>query len=688
MNTMKFKLIMLLCFVSTSLVAQIDRSTMPKPGPAPEINLGEPDTFKMDNGLEVLVVEDHKLPRVSVRLVIDNKPHKEDKPGISSLTSALMGTGTKNMSKDEYNEEIEFLGATVNLGSGYAYASSLKKYFPRVFELMADGALNPVFTQEEFDAEKAKLIEGIKSNDKNVGAMAGRVSSVLAYSVNHPYGQFTTEESVEKITLEDVKNYYRNFFVPGNSYMAFIGDIDKKEAKKLVDDYFKKWKTERAPEFTLPEPKKAQYRQIDFVNMSNAVQSEIIAQNTVDLQMSDEDYFPVLVANQILGGSFGSYLNMNLREDKGYTYGARSSIGADRYAARFRASVSVRNEVTDSAVVEILNEIKRIRTEPVDAQKLEDTKKKFAGNFVLRLEQPSTVANYALNIRTENLPEDFYKTYLQKINAVTQDDVMRVAAKYFDIDKLQIVVAGKGAEVVENLENVEFEGKSVPVLYYDTYGKKIDKPEFNKALPEDVSVQTVFDDYIEAIGGVENVKAIDNVVMKGKMNAMGQSLDVEMVNTQNDEFFMQMSMPGMTIMKTVFDGESGYSEQQGQRKDMTPEEIEQTKLTSGVFPELKDASPFELVAIESTEEGDAYVIQTSEKKKTFYSVETGLKIKEVEVMEQMGQTMESTTKYADYKAVNEVLFPHTIIQSVGPQNFEMKMNEIMVNQEVPADKFQ
>lgn len=684
----KFSYLMLLCFVTTSLVAQIDRSQMPKPGPAPEINLGEPDTFTMKNGLEVLVVEDHKLPRVSVRLILDNKPHTVQKPGVEALTSALLGTGTKTMSKDEYNEEIEFLGARVNLGAEFAFASSLKKYFPRVFELMADGALNPVFTQEEFDAEKAKLIDGLKADAKNVGAIAGRVSSVLAYSTNHPYGQYTTEESVEKITLQDVQNYYNNYFVPENAYMAFIGDIDKKEAKTLVKKFFKNWKAEKAPELTLPTPLKAQYRQIDFVNMPNAVQSEIIAQNTVDLKMTDTDYFPVLVANQILGGSFGSYLNMNLREDKGYTYGARSSIGADRYASRFRASVSVRNEVTDSAVVEVLKEIKRIRTELVDAQKLEDTKKKFAGNFVLRLERPSTVANYALNIRTENLPEDFYKTYLQKINAVSQDDIKRVAAKYFDIDHLQIVIAGKGSEVVDNLEKVEFEGKSVPVLYYDKYGNKTDKPEFNKPLPEGLTVKTVFDNYIKAIGGQDNVKAIDNAVMKGNMSAMGQSIDVEMVSTKDDEFFMQMSMPGMVIMKSVFDGEKGYNMMQGQKKDMSPEEAENAKISSGLFPELKDPSTFELAGIESTENGDAYVIKVSEKEKSFYSIETGLKLKSVTTQEQMGRTMENASKYGDYNPVNGVLFPHTITQSVGPQNFDIKFNEIQVNQDIPETKFQ
>jgi len=686
---MKIKLsyILVLCFISTSLFAQIDRSKMPEPGPAPEINLGEPETFELKNGLEVMVVEDNKLPRVSVRLIIDNSPHLDKKPGVASLAAALMGTGTTTISKDEYNEEIEFLGASVNLGAEFAFASSLSKYFPRVFELMADGALNPVFTQEEFEAEKAKLIEGLKTDKKNVGAVASRVSSVLAYTEQHPYGQYLTEESVESVTLEDVKKYYETYFVPANAYMAFVGDIDKKEAKRLVTTFFEDWKADVAPEVSLPTPQKAQFRQINFVNMPNAVQSEIIAQNVVDLKMNDEDYFPVLVANQILGGSFGSYLNMNLREDKGYTYGARSSIGADRYASRFRASVSVRNEVTDSAVVEILKEIRRIRTEPVDAQKLEDTKKKFAGNFVLRLEQPSTIVTYAINKRTDNLPDDFYKTYLQKINAVTAEDVQMVANKYFDINHLQIVVAGKGAEVMENLEKVSFDGKEVPVLYHNEYGKKIDKPTFSKPIPDGVTVQTIFDDYIAAVGGMDNVKAVENAVMKGSMSAQGMSLSVEMIATNKNTNFMEIAMPGMSVMKSVIGEDSGYQVVQGQRKDMTSEELEAEKLTAGVFPELNDASQFELVGIESTDKGDAYVVQITDNKKNYYSTETGLLIKEVETVEQMGQTFESSFYFDDYKEVEGIMFPHLLVQSVGPQNFEIVFNEILLNQDIPADKF-
>ena len=162
---MKLRILALLfCGIfTTAIQAQIDRSTMPKSGELPEINLGEPDRYSFKNGLELLVVEDHKLPQVTARLVIDNKPIIENKPGTASLLSSMLGTGTENMSKDEFNEEVDFLGANVNLSSQSAYASSLKRYFERVLELMADGALNPKFTEENFKAEKDKLIEGIKT---------------------------------------------------------------------------------------------------------------------------------------------------------------------------------------------------------------------------------------------------------------------------------------------------------------------------------------------------------------------------------------------------------------------------------------------------------------------------------------------------------------------------------------------
>lgn len=688
METFKLNLITFigLALITFGVNAQIDRSQMPEAGPEPKINLEKPKEFKLKNGITVMVVENNKLPRVSYQLTIDNKPYVAgDKAGVGSLLSSMLGNGTTSIPKDEYNDEVDFLGANISFSSSGGFGNGLVKYADRIVELMADAAINPLLTEEEFQKEKDKLIEGLKADEKSLDAVAGRVVSALAYGKNHAYGEFVTEETVNNISFEDIKDFYDMRFAPNNAYIVVVGDISPKAAKKQLKKYFGQWETKDLPNIPAPElTENVPTTEINFVNLSNATQSDISVTNTVSLKQNDPDYFAALMANNILGGGGEGYLFKNLREDKGYTYGAYSRLRSNRYGvSRFDAGAKVRNAVADSAVVEFMKEIKRIRQEPVDPVTLKNAKAKYVGNFVMALERPQTIANYALNIKRNNLPEDFYANYLENINKVTAEDVQRIANKYFKIDNARIVIVGKGSEVIENLDRL-----NLPIEYYDEYANPIEKPEFKKPLPEGLTVQSVFDNYIEAIGGEEKVKAIDNTVMKGKMSAMGQSFDVEMSSTSDDKFFMQISMPGMVVMKSVFDGETGYNVMQGQKRDMTPEQIEDNKLTSGLFPEMKEASQFELVAIESTDEGDAYVVQVTDEQKSYYNVETGLKIKEVTLSEQMGQTMEETTKYTDYKVVDGVMFPHLMIQTVGPQNFEINFNEILINQDIPETKFQ
>ncbi|TXK78864.1 pitrilysin family protein [Mesonia sp. K4-1] len=687
---MKFKLysIFIMCLMVVGAQAQVDRSKQPQPGPAPKINLGKPASFKLDNGLKVMVVENHKLPRVSASLIIDNKPSSEgNKEGLKSLYSAMMGNGTKKMSKDEFNERIDFLGASVNYSTRGASASSLSKFFPEVMELMAQGLLQPKFDQEEFKTQKERLIEGIKSNAKSAGVIASNVSAALAYGKNHPYGEFETESSVENVTLDDVSKYYENYISPKNAYLVVVGDIKERDVKKLTKKLFSDWKADVPPSGSLPNLPPVQYTQIDFIDVPNAVQSELRIQNTIDLQMADEDYFPVLVTNQILGGSFGSYLNMNLREEHGYTYGARTSTGDDRYASRFVASASVRNAVTDSAIVETFKEINRIKTEKVSYEDLSNAKNKFAGDFVLRLERPSTIASYALNIETENLPSDFYQKFLQKINAVTQEDIMRVANKYYKTSNMQIVVAGKGAEVIENLEKVELNGKKVPVLYFDKEGNKVDKPVLKKPVPEGVTVNTVYDNYIKAIGGKDAINKVKSVSMTGSASIQGMSLSIIRKKTSAGKSLEMVSMNGMTIQKSAFNGEKGYNEAQGQRKDFTEEEVAEAKKDASLFTELSVEKDAKLTGIEKVDGKDAYVVKVSDDKKRYYSTESGLKVKSVTTIEQMGQTAENTTMYGDYKAVNGVKFPHTLNVSFGPQLVDIKMNEVKINEDVKDSDF-
>lgn len=453
---------------------QAQDRTQPKAGKAPIVNLKKPQTFFLPNGLKVMVVENHKLPRVTYNLTLDNAPFAEgNKKGVDQLGSSLIGSGNTKITKDDFNEEVDFLGANMAFSSNGTYASSLSKYSGRVLQLMSYGALNPNFAQEEFDKEKAKLLEGIRAQEKSVPAIANRVVDALAFGPNHPSGECMTEETVKNITLSDVVSNYDNYFVPENAYLVIIGDVKFKEVKPIVEKLFGSWKKRATPKLTYASPQNVPFTQINFVDVPNAAQSEISLVNTIDLKMGDKDFFPAVIATYILGGDFNSYLNMNLREEHGWTYGANAIIGAGKYVSKLRSASSIRTSATDSAVVEFIKEIKRIRTEKVSEEVLSDVKAGYIGRFVMQVEKPQSVARYALNIETEDLPRDFYENYIKTINAVTPDDILKAANKYFLIDNTRIIIAGKGSEVIPGLEKLD-----IPMFYFDNYGNPIQKPVY------------------------------------------------------------------------------------------------------------------------------------------------------------------------------------------------------------------
>ena len=688
----KYIVLTLVFFFAAVSNAQIDRTKPPKRGPAPEINLQEPARFELMNGLKVLVVENHKLPRVRMQLTIDNPPILQgNKAGVADLTSSLLGKGSKSVPKDDFYEEVDFLGAAINIGNQGASASCLSKYFPRVLELMADASLNPNFTQEEFDKEKDRILTGLKSEEKDMEAIATRVQLALGYGKGHPYGEITSEETVNNVSLADVEQHYRNYFVPANAYLVVIGDVEFDNVQELVTKFFTPWTKAAPPSFSYSKPTDAQYTQINFVDVPNAVQSEVAVQNITELKMKDEDYLDALLANRILGGGSQARLFKNLREDKAYTYGSYSGIRANKYSPmRFNAYAQVRNAVTDSSAVQILEEINRMTTEQVTDEELVNAKAKYSGNFVMALENPETIANYALNIETEDLPKDFYKTYLERIEGVTKDDVLKAAQKYFSTSNARVVVTGKGDEVLENLEKVHFNGKKVPVLYYDKYASKTEKPNYDVTLPEGLTAATVLEKYIEVIGGKDKLQTVESYAMLAEAEMQGMTLELELKKTAKDQFMQDVKVMGNSMQKQVLDGDKGYMMAQGQRKDLSPEEIEKIKEESAAFPELNylSAGNVTVEGIESVGDKKAYKLKITEKKTAFYDVESGFKLKETNIEEAQGQSMTNTLEYDDYREISGIKFPFKMLQTVGPQSFEFQVKEIKVNEGVSASDFE
>ena len=670
-------------FISAIMQGQI--IPQPKSGPAPTIKIGKPESFQLKNGLKVMVVENHKLPRVSFTLTLDNAPYAEGaKKGVSDLTSSLIGNGTKKISKTAFNEEIDFMGASVNFSSNGASANALSKYAARVLELMADGALNPNFTQEEFDKEKAKIIEGLKASEKSVPDVAARVNDFLTFGKEHPNGEYVSEATIKNVTLADVQANYNSYFVPENAYLIIVGDVKFAETKKAVEKLFGSWKKAAAPVQTYAEPKDVAFSQINFVDMPNAVQSEVAVVNLVNLKMTDPDYFPALVANQILGGDFNSYLNMNLREAHGWTYGARSSIRGEKRITKFEASTQVRNAVTDSTVVEIFKEYKKIRTEKVTDEMLASVKAGYIGRFVMQIEKPQTIAGYALRIQTQNLPADFYENYIKNINAVTADDVLRVANKYFMADNSRILIVGKGADVVPALEKLK-----IPILFFDKYGNPVEKPVFKKEVPKGMTAKTVLDNYIKAIGGEKAALAVKTIAMTGS-TSIPQAPAPLSFNSKIDvkgKLVVELAMGGMSIMKQVVNEKGGFVIQQGQRMDLTGKDLEEMKAAATPIEELNLLKKPEvtLTGIEMVNGTEVYALKNGNTT-LYYDVKSGLKIGDLITMEQGGQTMNKTNSYLDYREVKGVKVPFNLVQNVGFE-LNIKMTDVKINEGVSDADF-
>jgi predicted Zn-dependent peptidase len=464
-----FILVFATLFVQAAIAQKLDRSKKPKPGPAPAIAVADPVIYKLPNGITVLVVENHKLPKVTATYRVDRGPVTEgNKAGVNQLMGGMLNEGTNTKVKSQFDEAVDALGADVSVNASGGRTSALTRYFDQAFMLMAEALRHPAFPDASFQKLKSQTLTSFKASDRNAKVISARVVDALSYGVNHPNGEFDSEKTVNAITLDDVKEAYRKYITPSRGYLTFVGDIKPEAAKALAIKALGDWKGSALTLEKLTKVGNPAKTEIDIIDLPTAVQAEITVTNLVDLPMSSPDYHAVLLANQILGGGADAKLFTNLREKHGFTYGAYSSVGSGRFQSKFNASAAVRNEKVDSAVVEFLKEINTMRTEKVSNEDLQNAKNLYNGSFALGLEDPERVAGFASNILLNGLPKDFYRTYLQKINAVTAEDIMRVSKKYFGYDDVRVVIVGKQEVIVPGLKQLPYTLK-----FYDKYATPV-----------------------------------------------------------------------------------------------------------------------------------------------------------------------------------------------------------------------
>lgn len=686
-------LAVLLATAPFSLLGQIDRTRAPEPGPAPVIELGESTVTELPNGLTLIVVENHRLPEVSWSLRLDYSPVLEG--ATSSMFGELMRSGTTTKTKAELDEAIDFLGASLNASSTSLSGSSLTKHSDELLKLMSDVLYNPAFSDHEINKLRTQALSGLMADETSPDAISHILTRTLNYTHQHPYGKVTTAESLESLNRDDFVSFYDRYFRPNIAYLVVVGDINPEEAYNMAAEYFGDWEKADVPYVRWEVPARARFNRVCFSPIEGAVQSTIKLTHTINMAPGSEDAIAASVMNSILGGgAFSGRLMQNLREDKAFTYGARSSFSTDTYVGSFTAFADVRNEVTDSSIVEFLNEIRRMISEPVDSSTLALTKNYMTGSFARNLESAWTVASFAFNIERYGLPNDYYSTYLEKLAAVSIEDIQRIAKNHLKPDQIYITCVGS-RDVIPSLEKFSTHGI---VELFDAYGKPL--IERRDAAPG-ITAKSVIRDHYQSIGGVKALSKIKTLKKTGSIEIGGaMTLGYSQIN-----YFKKgargahrsFSMSGQEIITNTITDEGGVEAQMSPLKamegsDLLKNQWRSLSLTYLLNPEEYSIST-ELLGVENINGVEYHVVKFARTDihvdlTCYFELESKRLTITKESPSTLEQDMTSTTNYNNYLDQGDgISFPMEVISITGIQRMSIRISNVEIDGEIDHTKF-
>ena len=684
---MKSLYLLMALILTNSVFAQLDRSQRPAPAAAQKINIPASQVFTTANGITVILSENHKIPKVSIELSLGNTPRLEgSKAGLADFTGSLLMSGTTTRSKDQLDREIDFIGANLSAGSSSMYLSCLTKHLSKGLDLMIDVLYNANFPESEIERIRKQNLSSLQSTKADAGEMASNATRAVNFP-NHPLGEIMTEATLQTISREDMLAYYKSTFTPKGSYLVVVGDISRAETEALVQTYFATWQGGPAYQAELGKGQFDKGNRVIFVKKPGAVQSVVYVTFPIDLRAGHKDQLALNVLNGILGGGgFGTRLMQNLREDKAFTYGCYSSLNITENGSWMSAGGNFKNAVTDSAITEILKEFAGIIEAQVRDEELSLTKNNMAGGFARSLERPQTIARFALNTIKQKLAPDYYQNYLQQLEAITKEDVLRVAQQYFTAKNCHIIVVGN-EEILSKLLPFDSDGK---IEKLDAFGAAI-----KETRTADISADELIDNYAMALTGtsskkaaIKKVKAIKSYVRVSEIS----SAQIPFALSSTDYFWdgskeaSKMEMPGMVLQKSYFDGTSGYTfSMQGGREDLKAEEITAKQKASGLIPELNYKSKgmtYEIKDIENIDGEDCYVLYTTDGESEsfdYFSSTSFMKLRTTNLRKMEDELIETTTTFSDYKDINGFKFGHTFSLSVGKMTLSGTVKSIEVN---------
>lgn len=438
------------------------------------VTLPKAQEATLPNGLRMILLESHRVPTFSMQMVVMSGGLSDpaDYHGLSSFTAALLREGTATRKSKDIAEQTDTIGATLVAGSGLSSfttnvtTSGLVENLDQALELFADVILNPKFPQEEVDKYKTRQLQQLQFQRSIPQFLAAERFQRAIYG-DHPAGMVAPPtDSIKKITSADLATFHDKYYRPNNAMLAIVGDVSLKEIMPKLQRAFGSWQKGDVPATTIPSVGQPGAMQIQLINRPGSVQT-VLQLGSLGIERTSPDYFAVAVMNQILGGGPAGRLFLNLREDKGYTYGAYSSFGGSKYRGTVISSSEVRTDVTDGAMKEFMYELNRMRDEKVSAVELENAKRAMVGSFALSLEQPQALLGNIVQQKLYDMPADYWDTYPQKVMAISADDVQRVAQKYIDMTHLQVIAVGDASKTRTVL------AKYGTVQEYDADGKPV-----------------------------------------------------------------------------------------------------------------------------------------------------------------------------------------------------------------------
>ena len=453
--------------------------TQPQPQPDPAFTLPHLQRRKLSNGLEVLIVEQHELPVVNMSLILKTggAADPQDRAGLASFTAALIDEGTRTRSALDISNQLSAIGASLSTGADWDYSTlnllTLTKHLERALDIYADVVINPAFPESELKLQRNSRLASLLQRRDNADAIATLAYSTVLYGRNHPYGRslIGDETSVAAFASTDVQRFYETYYRPNNAALIVVGDVKPDALVPELERAFANWKPGPVPAVDVSEPPVRSRAGIYLVDKPGAAQS-VINIGQVGVPRSTPDYFPLIVMNTLLGGQFTSRVNMNLREEKGYTYGARTSFDFRRGAGPFAANAGVQTAVTKESVAEFLKELRGVRGErPVTPAELQFSKQAIIRGFPRSFETPDQIASRLAAVVIYNLPDSYFDDYIAQVRAVTLEDVARVANKYLDPSKMAILVVGDRKVIEPTLRSLPDIGASLTLV--DTEGRPL-----------------------------------------------------------------------------------------------------------------------------------------------------------------------------------------------------------------------